>query len=543
MRNQKIRSLMIYFVTASLFLTLALAISVVILLNNVTRASDYEHHTSDQIVDKLSEAKFQVVQIQQYLTDSAATGEQDGVDDATKARDAALSAVKQMLSFDPSLNQEALLLDADINALFDTGVGMVKAYGQSREAGNLIMKDPNGFDRKSEMTVEVLDRLTAKVDALQAEASASVMNSIAKTKVLTIIISAIICALVAGAGYAFYQILLLQLGAEPAVSRNLAEVLMKGDLTSAIGVSTTDKSSLLYCLSVLQKRWTDVIINLRQQAHLMSVPASELNMHAHELAANAELQTKASSSVLANVEDLSLNIEQLTIDTEAANQQLIQTGESAEKSVHELDLVVREINAVSSSVARSAEQVSVLDARSKDIAGIVAVIKSIADQTNLLALNAAIEAARAGETGRGFAVVADEVRTLAQRVAESTKTITGMVGDVSEATREIVATIDSSVTQVNSSVQKSIHARETIARISSESLAVSRQVSRINGALSEQRVNGRAIANSMGEIVTATEKNNAASADLANAAKLLHKFSDEINAHSSYFKFNEGLSR
>jgi methyl-accepting chemotaxis protein len=118
-----------------------------------------------------------------------------------------------------------------------------------------------------------------------------------------------------------------------------------------------------------------------------------------------------------------------------------------------------------------------------------------------------------------------------------------MVGDVHEATREIVSTIDSSVKQVNSSVEKSISARATIERISQESIAVSQQVSRINDALTEQRTKGRAIANSMGEIAAATEKNNAASSELANAAKQLHKFSDEINACSRYFKFPESLTQ
>src|SRR5690606_16166221 len=53
-------------------------------------------------------------------------------------------------------------------------------------------------------------------------------------------------------------------------------------------------------------------------------------------------------------------------------------------------------------VDQVAQRMASIDASSRRIADIIAVIDGIAFQTNILALNAAVEAARAGEQGRGF---------------------------------------------------------------------------------------------------------------------------------------------
>ena len=79
--------------------------------------------------------------------------------------------------------------------------------------------------------------------------------------------------------------------------------------------------------------------------------------------------------------------------------------------------------------ARAVETMDRIDASSKKIVDIIAVIDGISFQTNILALNAAVEAARAGEQGRGFAVVAAEVRALAQRSAQAAKEIKGLIGE------------------------------------------------------------------------------------------------------------------
>jgi methyl-accepting chemotaxis protein len=82
-----------------------------------------------------------------------------------------------------------------------------------------------------------------------------------------------------------------------------------------------------------------------------------------------------------------------------------------------------------------------MDNSTKSISGMLGEITFIADQTRLLALNAAIEAARAGEHGRGFAVVADEVTKLANRSSQAAIGIRKMVADVQAQSQQAMIEI------------------------------------------------------------------------------------------------------
>jgi hypothetical protein len=95
-----------------------------------------------------------------------------------------------------------------------------------------------------------------------------------------------------------------------------------------------------------------------------------------------------------------------------------------------IERIALNLTKLADSSSHAAMQAGTLDQNSREIIGVVQLIRDIADQTNLLALNASIEAARAGEQGRGFAVVADEVRTLAKRTADATDKISNLAKSI-----------------------------------------------------------------------------------------------------------------
>jgi methyl-accepting chemotaxis protein len=222
------------------------------------------------------------------------------------------------------------------------------------------------------------------------------------------------------------------------IKNELDEISTNLDLSKRLTANGKDEMAEI---SIHINHFIDVIENtvenIKNDTIIINSVASQTTKESDKLTEVLDSQ-KESIMLISNATDSAQN------DIAGAEEKVIDTAEKLNVAYQALDRMMENLHLATEKIIQNSQQelqiassVTSLSEQSKQVRGVISIIKEIADQTNLLALNAAIEAARAGEAGRGFAVVADEVRKLAERTQKSISEIESIIHIIIQAINNI----------------------------------------------------------------------------------------------------------
>lgn len=281
----------------------------------------------------------------------------------------------------------------------------------------------------------------------------------------------------------------------------------------------------------------EIVKSIIEEAMTIVDVNTSIETHVGEISGKAKEQAELSTHVAAASEEMSQTIKEISKNTQNLSTVAKEVSSSAKDG---FDIVERAITGIKNVAALTSELgnlINGLEKGSYEIGEIISVIDDIADQTNLLALNAAIEAARAGESGRGFAVVADEVRKLAERTVKATKEIVSKVQTIQQSTQNTKSSMDSTMKEVNLSVEYASKAGESLNSIEKNIVSLADQVNSIAAASEEQTAATNEISQNIEMVSNLAASNSEQSTNTAKEAGSVYGELEKLIGIIKRFKY------
>jgi methyl-accepting chemotaxis protein len=458
------------------------------------------------------------------------------------ARQKALSAYQTALKiYEPNisypgereLDQKFSGAFAQYMELSDRASALMTA-GKVGDALDLLMSDATVAQFNAVITTMGEDlNLNAKYGTTESTAITSSASRSAWINVAATLLIVLLCAVTG---------VFLTREIAPRIGRlkNAVEAMAAKDLTASIRVSGSDEIGQLgeaFNTSVVSMR--EVLQSVAQGANTLSSATTEISARSVQTAGNARTESSKVNQIATAAQEMTATIGEISHNAESAAAASRISAETADQGGAVMQAAATTMEKIAAATSSVSEKMSSLARRSEEIGKVVNVIQEISEQTNLLALNAAIEAARAGEHGRGFAVVAGEVRRLAERTKGATEEIAGTIRSIQDETRETLEVMNESRSAVESGMEETARARQSLEAIIESSKQVEHQINLIATAATEQTAASGEISESAGQISQLTTESAQGAEEAVEALKNLASLASDLDGMIRQFTLEE----
>ena len=300
--------------------------------------------------------------------------------------------------------------------------------------------------------------------------------------------------------------------------KDAVEAMAAKDLTASIRVTGMDEIGHLgeaFNSSVASMR--AVLESVAQGADTLSAATTEIGTRSVQSAGNARTQSSKTNQIAAAAQEMTATIGEISHNAEnaaAASRASAETADQGGAVMQAAAVTMEKIAAATSSVS---DKMTSLAHRSEEIGKVVNVIQEISEQTNLLALNAAM-------------------RRLAERTKGATEEIAGTIRNIQEETRETLDVMQQSRAAVESGMEETSRARESLEAIIESSKQVGHQINLIATAATEQTAASSEISESAGQISQLSNETAQGAEEAVEALKSLASLASDLDGIIRQFR-------